>query len=487
MGQRCERNVMAPQCDLDDHKDTTSAPTARDGLRAVANSAQTAMIAVKNNKKQNIKAAQERPKDGDALLDKTEGVSPFAPKRFPNLPEIKGVSLAAAAAGVKYENRLDVMLAKIEGPHLAVAGVFTRSQTRSAPVLWCEERLHAHAAAPSVKEGLGILVNAGNANAFTGSRGVADVETTATAAAKALNVPRENIYIASTGIIGELLPADRINAQLGKLARDIAPQNWESAARAIMTTDTFPKAASAEVMIDGVKIRIAGFAKGSGMIAPDMATMLSYIFTDAHIAQPLLQRIISELTETTFNAITVDGDTSTSDTVIVAATGAAANAQLCSPKSAGYTAFRRALKRVMLRLAQWIVKDGEGCTKFVEVRVEGAQTRRSARVIGRAIANSPLVKTAIAGEDANWGRVVMAVGKSGEPADRDKLAISFGPHLLAEQGWRAEGYDENAVSTYMKNAELLVRVNVGVRNAAASVWTCDLSHNYIAINAAYRS
>ncbi len=442
-----------------------------------------------DRKRAQIREARVKLRDIEALLDDADGASPFAPERFPDLPEVAGVTLAAAAAGVKYEDRLDVMLARAEGPALSVAGVFTRSLTRAAPVLWCEARRDAVAEATGAKrpKAIGVVANAGNANAFTGSNGAKATEAVAKAAAKALKLKPEQMFVAATGVIGEPLPAERIEAKLAELARSQSADAWEDAARAIMTTDTFPKAASAEIVIDGARVRIVGVAKGSGMIAPDMATLLSFIFTDARVAQPMLQRILSELAETTFNAVTVDGDTSRSDTVLVAATGAAGHAEIDSPRSPGYTAFRRALERVMRALAHAVVKDGEGCSKFVEVRVEGAKTRRAARAIGRAIANSPLVKTAWAGEDANWGRIVMAVGKSGEAADRDRLSIRYGDHPVAEAGWRAPAYDEAALADYMRRQELLLTVDVGVGSAAASVWTCDLTHGYIAINADYRS
>jgi glutamate N-acetyltransferase/amino-acid N-acetyltransferase len=408
-------------------------------------------------------------------------VSPFAPAAFPALPEVKGVSLAAAAAGVRYKGRDDVMLALMpEGT--AVAGVFTTSRTRSAPVLWCEERIAAGPTGPAA-----FIVNAGNSNAFTGKNGVDAVRRTVAAVAGATGLAEDGIYVASTGVIGEPLPVERIEAVLADLAARAAPGVWEPAARAIMTTDTFPKGAGTTVDLGGTPVGIAGFAKGSGMIAPDMATMLAFAFTDAAVARPLLQETLAEAADATFNAITVDGDTSTSDTLLLAATGASGVAPLESADDPRYPAFREAVHTVLRDLAHQVVKDGEGASKFVAVTVTGAETDRAARRIGLSIANSPLVKTAFAGEDPNWGRIVMAVGKSGEAADRDRLEIRFGDILVAEKGWVAERYSEADGAAYMKRAELEVSVDVGIGQGRATVWTCDLTHAYISINADYRS
>ena len=415
---------------------------------------------------------------------KLNPVSPLAPKGgFPALPRIAGVEYATVAAGVRYAGRTDVMLARL-APGTTIAGAFTRSATRAASVLDCEAKLKAKT---GPKEGAAIVVNSGNANAFTGALGQASVDAVAEAAAKALGVPASRVFTSSTGVIGEPLPHDRIVAKLGELKDGLDSDGIEQAARAIMTTDTFPKGATAEIAGDGGKIHIAGLAKGSGMIAPDMATMLVYIFTDAKISQPQLQKMVSRQLGSTFNAITVDSDTSTSDALIVAATGKSRAKPITDLRSKVAKEFEAALHSVMLDLAHQVVRDGEGATKFVEVRVTGAANAADARRAALAIANSPLVKTALAGEDANWGRVVMAVGKSGAKADRDRMSIRFGEHLLAENGWRSPDYSEEAASAYMKNDELLIEVDLGMGRAAQSVWTCDLTHRYIDINADYRS
>ncbi|UWQ95863.1 bifunctional glutamate N-acetyltransferase/amino-acid acetyltransferase ArgJ [Rhodobacteraceae bacterium M385] len=411
---------------------------------------------------------------------KTDGptVSPLAPASFPELPKIDGVRFAAGAVGIKKANRVDVMLAEI-APGSSIAGVFTRSATRSAAVLDCQAKL----AGLSGDEGFAIVVNSGNANTFTGKRGVTDVDLIAAAAAEALNIPASHVFTSSTGVIGEPLPATKITDALPTIAASLDANATEPAARAIMTTDTFPKGAVATLDLDGTPVTIMGFAKGSGMIAPDMATMLGYIFTDAAIAPDALQAMLSACNVQSFNAVTVDSDTSTSDTVLMAATGRAGNAALIAP----HAGFQAALLTVMQDLAHQIVRDGEGATKFVEVRVSGADSDDDATRVARSIANSPLVKTAIAGEDPNWGRIVMAVGKSGAKADRDLLTIRFGDILVAENGWVAESYTEDAGATYMKQQELLVDVDLGLGDGAATVWTCDLTHGYIQINADYRS
>jgi glutamate N-acetyltransferase/amino-acid N-acetyltransferase len=412
-------------------------------------------------------------------------VSPFAPKSFPALPAVAGVRLASGAAGVRYKGRTDVMLAEIAAG-AAIAGTFTRSETRAAPVLWCQERLAALAAAPGNRK-IGIVVNSGNANAFTGRSGREAVEAVAKAAGKALKVPAGNVFQASTGVIGEPLPAERITASLATIARGLSPHRMEDAARAIMTTDTFPKGASTVVDLDDAAVTISGFCKGSGMIQPDMATMLVFIFTDAKIERTLLQTTVSELTDQTFNCITVDSDTSTSDTLLVAATGKARMPAIESRRDPRYARFRAALVEVMRELAVQVVKDGEGASKIVAITVTGARSDRAARKIGLSVANSPLVKTAIAGEDPNWGRVVMAVGKAGEAADRDRLSIRFGEILVAENGWVAESYSEELGAAYMKRDELEIAIDVGIGAGRATVWTCDLTNRYIEINADYRS
>jgi glutamate N-acetyltransferase/amino-acid N-acetyltransferase len=401
--------------------------------------------------------------------------SPLAPAQFPELPEIAGVTFASAAAGVKYKGRTDVMLA-LAAPGSAVAGVFTRSATRSAPVLDCQAKLGGDPA-----QGAAILVNSGNSNAFTGKNGVASVAALTQAVADKTGVPVARVFTASTGVIGEPLPHDRIIAVLDDLTATQSEGAIKDAARAIMTTDTFPKGASARVDVNGQTVQIAGIAKGSGMIAPDMATMLVYIFTDAKIGQDALQRLVSQHNDQTFNCITVDSDTSTSDSLIAVATGAS------GVDVTGHAGFAQALHDIMLDLAHQVVRDGEGATKFVTVAVTGAADDTDARKVAMAIANSPLVKTAIAGEDANWGRIVMAVGKSGAQADRDRLAIRFGDITVAKDGWRAPDYSEEAASAYMKNAELVIGVDLGLGTGSSTVWTCDLTHGYIDINADYRS
>jgi len=409
-------------------------------------------------------------------MGKSLPVSPLAPDRFPDLPEIGGLRIATAEAGVRYAGRADVMLAHL-APGTSVAGVFTRSATRSAAVLDCQAKIGGVA-----EQGAAILVNSGNANAFTGRRGADAVAAVTTTAAARLGIPSERVFTASTGVIGEPLPHDRITACLDDLAARLAPGGLADAARAIMTTDTFPKGATETVTIDGQHVRIAGIAKGSGMIAPDMATMLVYIFTDAAMEQPVLQDMLSVLNRSTFNCITVDSDTSTSDTLMMAATGA--SGIRVTETNVG---FMEALRRVMLDLAHQVVRDGEGATKFIEVSVTGAASDAEARVHAKSIANSPLVKTAIAGEDPNWGRVVMAVGKSGARADRDLLSIWFGDLEVARQGEVSPDHDEDRAVAYMKNEEIVIHVDLGLGGGTARVWTCDLTHGYIDINADYRS
>ncbi|MFD2172896.1 bifunctional glutamate N-acetyltransferase/amino-acid acetyltransferase ArgJ [Rhodobacter lacus] len=410
-------------------------------------------------------------------------VSPLAPAAFPALPVIEGVAFSATAAGVRYAGRTDVMLARI-APGATIAGVFTTSATRAACVLDCQAKL-----AGTVDEAAGaaIIVNSGNANAFTGAAGQASVDAVTTAVADALGLPAHRVFSSSTGVIGEPLPHERIVEAVSKLVTALDAEGMEAAARAIMTTDTFPKGASAEIAAEGGAIHIAGIAKGSGMIAPNMATMLVYIFTDAKISAKLLQKMLSRQVDDTFNAITVDSDTSTSDALILAATGKSPAAEITDLRSKAAKDFEAALRSVMMDLAHQVVRDGEGATKFVEVRVSGAETVADAHKVAMAVANSPLVKTALAGEDANWGRVVAAVGKSGAKADRDRLRISFGDMVLAENGARVPDYSEEAASAYMKGQELVIGVDLGLGDAAKSVFTCDLTHRYIDINADYRS
>lgn len=415
---------------------------------------------------------------------KVPAISPLAPRDgFPDLPQIGGVRFAAGQAGVKYTGRDDVMLAEVAAGS-SVAGVFTRSSTRSAPVLDCQAKLKRPM--PADKP-IAILVNSGNSNAFTGALGDGSVKAICQAVAAEVGTVADCVFTASTGVIGEPLPHDRIVAQIADLNAKLSPDGAKAAAGAIMTTDTFAKGACAEIVLGGKAVHIAGFAKGSGMIAPDMATMLVYIFTDAAVKQSVLQSMLSSLNERSFNSITVDSDTSTSDSLMLVATGKCGAPEISDASSADGKAFAAALGDVMLDLSHQVVKDGEGASKFLAVTVTGAKSDASARVIALSIANSPLVKTAVAGEDPNWGRVVMAVGKSGEAADRDKLTISFGDILVAEKGWVAESYTEKAGSDYMKNSDLSITADVGVGLGAATVWTCDLTHQYITINADYRS
>ena len=402
--------------------------------------------------------------------------SPLAPAQFPALPNVAGVRFGTLAAGIKYPNRPDVMLAEL-APGTSIAGVFTQSATRSAAVLDCQKKLGLPAA-----EGAAILVNSGNANAFTGHRGMASVSALSKALADQLELSESRVFTASTGVIGEPLPHEKISTRMPELISYLDADGIGMAARAIMTTDTYPKGASAQVETSSGPVNIVGIAKGSGMIAPDMATMLAYIFTDAQIEQVELQGLLSSLNEVTFNAITVDSDTSTSDTLILAATGASGHRM-----SAQNAAFVEGLHQVMRDLAHQVVRDGEGARKFVEVRLTGAASDQDAKQHAKAIANSPLVKTALAGEDPNWGRIVMALGKSGAAAERDLIKIWLGDILVAEQGWVAASYSEEQGAAYMKNAELVIAVDLGMGSGAATIWTCDLTHDYISINADYRS
>ncbi|TDT73246.1 glutamate N-acetyltransferase [Litoreibacter halocynthiae] len=411
-------------------------------------------------------------------MAKITKVSPLAPKGgFPKLPVIDGVRFSTIAAGVKYAGRTDVMLAEIDAGS-AVAGAFTRSSTRSAPVLDCQSKLGR---VEDDGKGFAFLVNSGNSNAFTGRVGVEAVNAITSATAKTLNLPSSHIYTSSTGVIGEPLPYGKITDALGALSQSLDANRIEDAARAIMTTDTFPKGSTATCEIGGIEVTVAGIAKGSGMIAPDMATMLVYIFTDAKISQAGLQDMVSRQNEHTFNSITVDSDTSTSDSLLVAATGTS-GADVEDNET-----FESTLGVVMKDLAHQVVRDGEGATKFVEIQVQGAADIVDARKVAMSIANSPLVKTAIAGEDPNWGRIVMAVGKSGAQADRDRLSIWFGDVLVAENGWVSPTYVEADAAAHMKGEDLLIRVGLGLGAGHSTVWTCDLTHGYIEINADYRS
>ncbi|HEV7599557.1 MAG TPA: bifunctional glutamate N-acetyltransferase/amino-acid acetyltransferase ArgJ [Bradyrhizobium sp.] len=409
-------------------------------------------------------------------------VSPLAPTDVPEMPAIAGVKLATAAAGIRYKGRTDVLLAVMD-KGTTVAGVFTKSKCPSAPVEWCRAKLQRGQARA-------LVVNSGNANAFTGKTGRQATTLTASIAAKAVGCKADDVFLASTGVIGEPLDATKFNGVLGTLAQNAAPDGWMAAAKAIMTTDTFPKVATATVKLGKAKVSINGMAKGSGMIAPDMATLLAFVFTDAPIARAALQSLLKAGVEDTFNAVTVDGDTSTSDTLMAFATGAAAADGAPKIRRASdprLKAFTKAFNAVLANLSEQVARDGEGARKLVEIIVEGAVTKASARRIAMSVANSPLVKTAIAGEDANWGRVVMAVGKAGEPANRDKLSIWFNGIRVASRGARDPSYDEAEVSAAMKNPIIQIRIALGLGKGRDRVLTCDLTKEYIAINGDYRS
>ena len=414
-------------------------------------------------------------------------VSPLAVP-FPTIPPIGGVEIATARAGFYKHERDDLVVFRF-ARGTTCAGVFTRHKIGSAPVDWCKRQLDSEGGGDSVRA---LVVNAGCANAFTGKAGADAARRTASEVAKRFGCRQRDVMLASTGVIGVVLDDRKISGKLGeveaRLDADIHPtEQWALAARGIMTTDTFPKGSYAETEIDGYTVRIAGIAKGSGMIAPDMATMLGFIVTDAAISPAVLRALIGLHVRTTFNSVTVDGDTSTNDTCLIFATGASGAPRIGRVGDRRLKAFSAALDRVMLDLAHQLVRDGEGATKFVRITVDGAASPASARKLAKSIADSPLVKTAIAGEDANWGRVVMAVGKTEEPVDRDHLAIRFGPHVAAVDGAPSPTYDEAAMSAYMKNPEIEITVDVGSGRASATVWTCDLTKGYIEINGDYRS
>lgn len=412
----------------------------------------------------------------------SQAVSPLAPKRYPRMPDVEGVRIATAEAGIKYRGRRDLMVMVFdEGTE--VSGVFTRSRCPSAPVEFCRANL------PGGRARI-LVVNSGNANAFTGRKGREATAMTAAAAARAAGASESTVFLASTGVIGEPLEAGKFAHLLDGMVARAMPHGWEEAARAIMTTDTYPKYLTATARLGEAEVVINGIAKGAGMIAPDMATMLSFVVTDAPIAAPVLQALLSRGTQPSFNAITVDSDTSTSDTLMLFATGKAAQRgapRITDVRDPRLVPFRRALNRLLKQLALQVVRDGEGARKQVEVTVTGAKSSRSAKRIALAIANSPLVKTAIAGEDANWGRVVMAVGKAGEPAERDRLAIWFGDIRVAHEGERDPDYSEEQASAYMRREEIAIRVDLGLGRGKATVWTCDLTKEYVAINGDYRS
>jgi glutamate N-acetyltransferase/amino-acid N-acetyltransferase len=398
------------------------------------------------------------------------------------MPAVAGVRIATAEAGIKYKDRTDLMvMAFDEGT--TVAGVFTRSKCPSAPVDFCRQNLGGGSARM-------LVVNSGNANAFTGMKGRETTRITGEAAAKAAGCKAGEVFLASTGVIGEPLDAGRFAHLLDGLARKAEGGGWAEAGKAIMTTDTYPKYATATVRLGDTEVTINGIAKGAGMIAPDMATMLSFVATDAAIAAPVLQELLRKGVGKSFNAVTVDSDTSTSDTLLLFATGAARRRGAPAIEDAGDARlgpFRRALNRILKNLALQVVRDGEGARKEIEISVTGAKSSRSAKRIALAIANSPLVKTAVAGEDANWGRVVMAVGKAGEPADRDRLSIFFGDIRVAHQGERDPDYSEADTSAYMKRDAIRIGVDIGLGSGKATVWTCDLTKEYVAINGDYRS
>jgi glutamate N-acetyltransferase/amino-acid N-acetyltransferase len=412
----------------------------------------------------------------------SSAISPLAPTDVPEMPAIAGVKLATAAAGIRYKDRTDVLLAVLD-EGTAVAGVFTQSKCASAPVEWCRGQLKGG-------KSRALVVNSGNANAFTGKTGKQSTAMTAAIAAKAVGCKANEVFLASTGVIGEPLDATKFDGVLGSLAERAEGADWMSAAKAIMTTDTFPKVATATVKLGKAKVTINGMAKGAGMIAPDMATMLSFVFTDAPITPAALQSLLKSGVEDTFNAVTIDGDTSTSDTLLAFATGAAAAAgapKISRASDPRLKAFAKAFVAVLADLAEQVARDGEGARKLVEIIVEGAVSKKSARKIAMSIANSPLVKTAIAGEDANWGRVVMAVGKAGEPADRDKLSIAFNGIRVATRGARDPAYDETEVSDAMKQPKVQIKVSLGLGKGRDRVLTCDLTKEYVTINGDYRS
>jgi len=403
----------------------------------------------------------------------------LAPAGFPALPALAGVRLAGHACGIRYVGRPDLLLAEL-APGTTVAGVFTRSLTCSAPVDWCR-----HAAGKGRARLL--VVNSGNANAFTGAAGTASVERTVAKAADVAGCRKSEVFVSSTGTIGVPLDDGKITAHLAEAHAKLSADAWAEAARAIMTTDTFPKGATRVASIDGVAVTINGICKGAGMIAPDMATMLAYVFTDACLPASVLHKLLVKGVDRSFNCITVDSDTSTSDTLLLFATGQAGNRPVDDAKDKRLADFRAKLNDLLLDLAQQVIRDGEGATKFVEVAVTGAVGDKAARRIAKSIADSPLVKTAIAGEDPNWGRIVAAVGKAGEKADRDRLAIRIGGVLVAEKGQMAEGYDEAPVALHMKGRDIVIAVDIGLGKGKATVWTCDLTHGYIDINGSYRT
>ena len=408
-------------------------------------------------------------------------ISPFAPEEFPDMPPIDGFVMATSEAGVRYKGRTDLWV-MVGQAGTQVAGVFTKNLCPGAPVDWSRKALSVKTDGPRV-----VVVNSGTANVFAGQKSVDAVIETAQGAAQNFGADKDGVLLSSTGVIGVALEASKVTAKFPEMKAALTGEGWADAARAIMTTDTYPKGTTDSAVIDGTSVRINGIAKGSGMIAPDMATMLAYVATDANIADTVLQGLLADQVGTTFNAITVDSDTSTSDTLLLLASGAAKHEIITDINDPRLDDFKVALHRVLFDLAMQIIKDGEGISKFIRVTISGAVTDQSAKRIGMSIANSPLVKTAVAGQDANWGRIVMAVGKAGEPAERDKLTVHIGPHLLAEHGQPAPHYTEADGAAYMKNSEIDIRVDLGLGDGEAVVYGCDLTHQYIDINADYRS
>jgi glutamate N-acetyltransferase/amino-acid N-acetyltransferase len=437
-------------------------------------------VAKKKRPETTSRSPKAEPQPPQTVEKKQLPVSPLAPRTIAALPLLSGVRLASGQAGIRYQGRTDVALV-VMAPGTTVAGALTTSKTASAPIEWCRAGLAGGS-------GRVLVVNSGNANAFTGQAGRDAVRATAESAAALAGCRASEVFIASTGVIGEPLPHQKLVSALPEIFESASAAGWKDAAQAIMTTDTFPKTATAVARIDNAKVTINGIAKGSGMIQPDLATMLAFLFTDANIPADVLQSLLTAGLRDSFNAITVDSDTSTSDAVLMFATGKGAN-HAPVPKAADkrLDEFRQKLQEVMTSLAIQVVRDGEGATKLISVTVNGAETPKAARTIALSIANSPLVKTAIAGGDANWGRVVMAVGKAGEAADRDKLSIRFGGRKVATNGQRDPGYDEKDMTAYMRSQTIEIEADVGVGKASARVWTCDLTHGYIAINGDYRS
>ena len=410
-------------------------------------------------------------------------VSPLAPDCFPDMPHIDGVTLGTAKAGIKYKNRSDVFVARF-AKGTQGAGVLTQSRIVGAPIEWCRHVIDPEQGMPNARA---LVVNAGNANVFTGPVGRETVKASAAAVAKEVGCRQKDVAISATGVIGEVMTAKNIEKGIAKACAKTKSEHWENAARSIMTTDTFPKGCFREAVIDGQAVKICGIAKGSGMIAPDMATMLSYVFTDATIPSPILQTLLSVNVRDSFNAITVDSDTSTSDTLMLFATGQVPHGPITRAGDRRLLDFRKKLAEVLLDLAHQVVRDGEGASKFISITVKGAATARAAKKIALSIGNSPLVKTAIAGEDANWGRIAMAVGKAGENVDPKKLRILMGGVCLSKGGAVNPDYKEKDVVPHLKGQDIDIVVDVGVGNGEATIWTCDLTHEYISINADYRS